>query len=202
MADSSAPAGTAARLAELARRVAVSLDLQATLQLVADAVVENLSFRAVAVNIERPGGMYEVVAVAGPDDVKGLLGQVAPGSAYREILDASEAWGDLRFYSHLNEYPDDMPSWVSPALESAEGPGAWHPQDTLLAPLHAQVLRGSRPGGRPAAGTGPVRAARAVRGPCCAGDRACPGAHDARELRAAVPGHVRPFADRGRAAVR
>jgi len=93
MADSSAPAGTAARLAELARRVAVSLDLQATLQLVADAVVEDLSFLAVAVNIERPGGMYEVVAVAGPDDVKGLLGQVAPGSAYLEILDASEAWG-------------------------------------------------------------------------------------------------------------
>jgi diguanylate cyclase (GGDEF)-like protein/PAS domain S-box-containing protein len=137
MADSSAPAGTAARLAELARRVAVSLDLQATLQLVADAVVEDLSFRAVAVNIERPGGMYEVVAVAGPDDVKGLLGQVAPGNAYLEILDASEAWGDLRFYSHLNQYPDDLPSWVSPALESAEGPGAWHPLDTLLAPLHA-----------------------------------------------------------------
>jgi hypothetical protein len=28
--------------------------------------------------------MYEVVAVAGPDDVKGLLGQVAPGSADRK----------------------------------------------------------------------------------------------------------------------
>ncbi len=115
----------------------MSLDLQATLQLVADAVVEHLGFQAVAVNIGRPGGMYEVVAVAGPDDVKELLGQVAPASAYLEILDASEAWGDLRFYSHLNEYPDDMPSWVSPALESSEGPGGWHPQDTLVAPLRA-----------------------------------------------------------------
>ena len=79
-------APTARLLADLARRVASSLDLQQTLQLVVQAVVDQLGFGAALVNMVRPGDLCEVVAVAGPEEAStSLLGTRAPMENWRAL---------------------------------------------------------------------------------------------------------------------
>ena len=56
-------------LTQLARRITASLDLRETLQVVAQAVVDQLGFGAAVVNLVQPGDMCEVAAVAGPDEL-------------------------------------------------------------------------------------------------------------------------------------
>ena len=72
MADT---AQAARLLAELARRIASSLDLRETLQLVVQAAVVELGFGCALVNMVQPGDMCEVVAIAAPEEAaKALLG--------------------------------------------------------------------------------------------------------------------------------
>lgn len=126
-------------LAELARRVASSLDLRQTLQCVVDAVVDQLGFGCALVNMVRPGDMCEVVAIAGPAEAtETLLGTRAPMDAWRDLLASCEPWGDLRFLDHRSDqkHADSIEGWVPP-IEPIDAPDAWHPDDMLLAPMHA-----------------------------------------------------------------
>jgi diguanylate cyclase (GGDEF)-like protein/PAS domain S-box-containing protein len=126
-------------LADLARRVASSLDLQQTLQLVVQAVVDQLGFGAARVNMVRPGDLCEVVALAGPEEVStSLLGTRAPIDTWRTLLASCEPWGELRFLDHRRDQPvaRSIANWVPP-IEPSDDPDAWHPEDMLLAPLYA-----------------------------------------------------------------
>jgi diguanylate cyclase (GGDEF)-like protein/PAS domain S-box-containing protein len=132
-------AQSARLLAGLARRIASSLDLQETLQMVVQSVVDQLSFGAAVVNMARPGDVCEVVAVAGSDDAtEALMGTRAPMEAWYELLAACEAWGELRFLDHSSDQSSvgPIPSWTPPTAPVDE-PGAWHPDDSLFAPLYA-----------------------------------------------------------------
>jgi diguanylate cyclase (GGDEF)-like protein/PAS domain S-box-containing protein len=141
-ADDAPAAGgvpTAELLSQLARRIAASLDLRETLQVVADAVVDRLGFGGVAVNLLRPGDVCEVAAVAGPAELReALLGAQAPMEAVRDMLAACEPWGELRFLDHRKGegIGRDIPEWIPPILPS-DDPDAWHPDDSLFAPLCA-----------------------------------------------------------------
>jgi len=132
-------ADAAALLADLARRVASSLDLQQTLQLVVQAVVDQLGFGGALVNMVRPGDLCEVVAVAGPEEAgASLLGTRAPMDTWRALLASCEPWGELRFLDHRKDQrvARSIAGWIPPT-EPGDEPDAWHPDNILLAPLYA-----------------------------------------------------------------
>src|ERR1700734_1518685 len=132
-------AQSARLLAGLARRIASSLDLQRTLQIVVESVVDQLGFGAALVNMARSGDVCEVVAVAGSDDATdALLGTTASMEAWYELLAACERWGELRFLDHRSDLTaaEPIPSWRPPTLP-VDDPGALHPDDSLFAPLYA-----------------------------------------------------------------
>jgi diguanylate cyclase (GGDEF)-like protein/PAS domain S-box-containing protein len=138
--DADAAAAAAADLlAGLVRRIAVSLDLRETLQVVAQAVVDHLGFGAAAVNIIRPDDRCEAAAIAGPPEaVEAMLGTSAPAASIRAMLAACDPWGELRFLDHRKNDGDfdDVPTWTPP-MEESDDPGAWHPEDELFAPMNA-----------------------------------------------------------------
>ena len=111
-------AQSARLLAGLARRIASSLDLQETLQIVVQSVVDQLGFGAAVVNMARPGDICEVVAVAGSQDAtEALLGTRAPMEAWYELLASCEAWGELRFLDHRS---DQSVGRADPELDTAD----------------------------------------------------------------------------------
>jgi diguanylate cyclase (GGDEF)-like protein/PAS domain S-box-containing protein len=115
------------------------LDLGATLDLVANSIVDSLGFGAAVVNLVNGDGTVVVAAVAGPAATRELLlGQREARSSWERLLDASEAWGRLRFLNHTtNAYAtSDMTLWV-PDLPVTDDPAAWHPEDALFAPLRS-----------------------------------------------------------------
>src|SRR4028119_418551 len=62
-----------------------SLDLTQTLDTVVQGVVEVAGFGVAAVNLARPDGRYEVVAVAGDEQARAaLLGTAGPGGLWRK----------------------------------------------------------------------------------------------------------------------
>jgi diguanylate cyclase (GGDEF)-like protein/PAS domain S-box-containing protein len=131
-------ANAARLLAELARRIAASLDLRETLQLVVQSVGQ-LGFGCAAMNLRKPGGMFEVVAIVGPDEAtRSLLGTHSDSETWHSLLDGCEKWGDLRFLDHRADQTvaSSMPGW-RPPVEPAVGPDAWHPDDCLFAPMCA-----------------------------------------------------------------
>ena len=130
-------------LAQLARRITASLDLRETLQVVAQAVVDQLGFGAAVVNLVQPGDMCEVAAVAGPDEVgHALLGTRAPMESFRRLLAGCEPWGELRFLDHRDDHglARSVAGWTPPG-PPREDDDAWHPDDILLAPLYAPAAR-------------------------------------------------------------
>jgi diguanylate cyclase (GGDEF)-like protein/PAS domain S-box-containing protein len=125
-------------LTKLARRIAASLDLQETLQLVVQSVGQ-LGFSCAAMNLLQSDDMFEVVAIFGPDDsIRSLLHTCATLETWLSLLDTCEQWGDLRFLDHRadQELVSSIPGWIPP-IEPSEDPGAWHPDDSLFAPLYA-----------------------------------------------------------------
>jgi diguanylate cyclase (GGDEF)-like protein/PAS domain S-box-containing protein len=126
-------------LAVMARRIASSLDLRQTLQIVADSVVDQLGFGCAVVNMALPGDLCEVVAVAGSEEAaEALLGTRAPMDTWRKLLDSCEPWGELRFLDHRSDqsHARSIAGWVPPGAPG-DAPDAWHPDDLLLAPLYA-----------------------------------------------------------------
>lgn len=125
-------------LHRLIRRLNADLDLQATLTAVVQGVVDDLGFAVAVVNLVRPDGDLEVVAVAGIDDgVRQLHGQVGPRADWDALLAVAEPIGGLRFIDHrkaAGQPQDGIPFWVPDIAESDEV-DAWHAQDELLAPL-------------------------------------------------------------------
>lgn len=111
-------------------------DLVPMLDELAGTIVEALGFGVAVVNIARPDGSLEVVSVAGDADARStLLGHVDSAETWEQVLSRSEQWGRLRFADHRNEEADTTSlSWV-PDLVPIDAEDAWHPEDSLFAPL-------------------------------------------------------------------
>lgn len=115
------------------------LDLQATLDLLAQTIVNALGFEVAMVNLVRADEALELVSCAGPPDVREQLqGLIDSKENWHQVLEASEPWGRLRFLDHTKVDFDsaDMFAWV-PDMVVLDEPDAWHPEDALFAPLHA-----------------------------------------------------------------
>ena len=114
-------------------------ELARTLALVADTIVESLGFDVAVINISHDEDTMLVAAVCGPQEVKDALLRRRQGRAgWATLLANSEPWGPLRFIDGRQESdaPDDVMAWV-PDIEISDDPNAWHPQDSLFAPLSA-----------------------------------------------------------------
>jgi len=113
-----------------------STGLQAALDVIAGAVVDVLGFGAAAINVTTADGDLRVDAVVGPPGVQQLLGTRRPMSFWLDVLDAAEPWGELRFFSHERDQAlvDQFVSW-RPSTTRTLDPDAWHPDDSLLAPM-------------------------------------------------------------------
>nr|WP_238345356.1 diguanylate cyclase [Actinopolymorpha cephalotaxi] len=124
-------------LHRVSRELSSARDLSATLQFLVDSVVSSLGFGVAAINVVHDDSL-RVAAVAGPPDVRAALeGQSGPRDAWESLLATAVPWGTLRFVPHGVEVPSEVPVWVSGDASAAETPGAWHPEDALVAPLYA-----------------------------------------------------------------
>jgi diguanylate cyclase (GGDEF)-like protein len=114
------------------------------LDLLAGTIVELLGFGVAAINVVRPDGTFEVVAVAGDQGAReALLGSVNSAQSFDDMLELSEAWGRLRFVDHAVQDDATYAEWV-PDFVVGDEVDAWHPEDALFAPLLA--TDGSRVG--------------------------------------------------------
>ncbi len=117
----------------------MQLSLQATLDLLAQTIVNALGFEVAVVNLVRTDGSLEVVSCAGPTEVRDLLlGRCETAETWRRILAASVGWGRLRFLDHAQVVDvADMLSWIPDMDIHDDDAESWHPEDGLFAPLYA-----------------------------------------------------------------
>jgi diguanylate cyclase (GGDEF)-like protein/PAS domain S-box-containing protein len=126
------------RMLDVVRELSTTRELSLLLNRIAYAAVDFLEFGAAAINVVSPDGVVEVAAVAGPLEMRGLLGTRSALPRWLEMFEAAEAWGSLRFYSHEQDQSlfDEITSWV-PDQAGDGDPDAWHAEDALFAPLTA-----------------------------------------------------------------
>lgn len=120
------------------KQVHSSLDLTATLDAVAQGVVDGAGFGVAAVNLARPDGSFMVVSVAGDENAReALLGTVETSDKWAYELARSEQWGNLRFVDgRLHPNTSGLFTWV-PDVPIPDDAKSWHPLDALYAPLTA-----------------------------------------------------------------
>jgi diguanylate cyclase (GGDEF)-like protein/PAS domain S-box-containing protein len=118
------------------RELGGSSGLGEALDLIVGATAGVLGFGAAAINVTTPEGDLRVDAVVGPPGVEDLLGTRRPLDFWLELLSAAEPWGELRFFSHERDQSllDRFITWIPHGPVGPE-PDAWHPEDSLLAPL-------------------------------------------------------------------
>ena len=125
------------RLYEVTRRVIGSTDLAEVLEEIAQGVVEGLGYGVAAI-ARLEGDVLVMTAVAGPDDVREqIIGRRTPASLILEEFKMADHWGILRFLPHDRLPSETVQSLWVPDLEISDVPGAWHPLDTLYAPLYS-----------------------------------------------------------------
>lgn len=126
------------RVLDVVRRLGASGDLDETLSRIVEGVVDVLEFDAAAINVrDDTGDVLRVAAVAGPPEVGQLRGQESPLRYFVDLLDASEQWEALRFFSHDRDQQtvERVARWTPPG-DAVPQQGDWHPGDELMAPLH------------------------------------------------------------------
>ena len=111
--------------------------LPETLQAVVEGVVNGIGFGTAVVNYVRPDGRIQVVAVAGPPEVRQtLLGQFVPEDLFSTEFASAQSWGELYFVpAHKGTATGDA-TWV-PNIPVPQDPQGWHPLDALYAPLYS-----------------------------------------------------------------
>jgi two-component system, OmpR family, phosphate regulon sensor histidine kinase PhoR len=111
------------------------------LQVLVEGVAVLAGFEQSAVTLRREG-MFEVVAAAGVSD--GFVGTVVPRGVIEQEIALAEVWGDWRFVHHDDMVPEVVDYMHVPDITPLEGDDAWHPLDSLFAPLYDDdgVLRG------------------------------------------------------------
>ncbi|HEX8095103.1 putative bifunctional diguanylate cyclase/phosphodiesterase [Jatrophihabitans sp.] len=126
------------RLLAVVRELGAISDIDQTLNRIAEATVEFLDFGAAAINVVDADNLV-VRAVAGPPDIRQLLGRSSPVRYWQDLLDAAEPWGSLRFFGHDQDRRviGRIATWTSSRTAVGTQPGSWHPEDSLFAPLFA-----------------------------------------------------------------
>ncbi len=129
------------RLYRLMQRVNASADLSEVLDEVAHGVVEVLGFGVAAIS-RLEADTLVMTNVAAPPHVRDLLlGRRTPVASLVNEFDLADEWGVLRFLPHDRlPAPLEEAAWV-PDLEPSAVEGAWHPLDTLYAPLWSATGR-------------------------------------------------------------
>ena len=103
------------------------------LQVLVEGVAVLAGFEQSAVTLRRDG-VFEVVAAAGVSD--GFVGTIVPSSVIEGEVEISDVWGTWRFVHH-DKMVDDVVSYMHvPDIVPLEGDDAWHPLDSLFAPLY------------------------------------------------------------------
>jgi diguanylate cyclase (GGDEF)-like protein/PAS domain S-box-containing protein len=153
------------RLLAVVRELGAISDIDRTLDRIAEATVQFLEFGAAAINVVDVDDQVVVRAVAGPPDIRQLLGRSSRLQYWQDLLDAAEPWGSLRFVGHQNRrLLDRIATWTSGGTAAEERPGSWHQEDSLFAPLYAPdgALLGVLSVDQPASGQRPNLEQRTV----------------------------------------
>jgi signal transduction histidine kinase len=102
-----------------------------------ETLAEVTGFEVVGVSGVRDDGYLHQLSVVGPEDAREvLLDSLAPASLLVDALASAEVWGALRFVPHDRHRLDiDRWGWTSDAPRE-DVPGAWHPEDILVATMH------------------------------------------------------------------
>ena len=125
------------RLFEITRRVSGSTDLAGVLEEIAQGVVEGLGYGVAAIS-RLEGDILVVTAVGGPEELREqLVGRRTPARLILEEFRMADHWGILRFLPHERLPSETAESLWVPELEISDDPDAWHPLDTLYAPLYS-----------------------------------------------------------------
>ncbi len=111
--------------------------LEATVQSVVDAVVDVTTFQVAAVSVVQTDGYLRTLAVAGSAEAhRQLTGKLTALARYEEEFAVADSWGTLLFVPHDRMPAAAEPGWV-PDGPIGRSRRAWHPLDTLYAPLRA-----------------------------------------------------------------
>jgi diguanylate cyclase (GGDEF)-like protein len=122
-------------LNSVSKRVHASLDLPATLDAVAEGVVEAAGFGLAVVNLAEPNGDFVTVSAAGSEKLRQeMIGARGSAENWHELVRRSERWGTLHFVDHRTGIPEDLYTFV-PDIPVPDDPEGWHPLDCLFAPL-------------------------------------------------------------------
>ena len=110
---------------------------RAALQAIAEGVAEIAGFDLVGISAARDDGYLHTLVVVGPEDARRtLIDSLAPTQPLLDQLEVAEDWGALKFVPHDRLVLDiDTWGWTSDAPRDNVPPGAWHPEDMLVAPL-------------------------------------------------------------------
>ena len=147
-------------LNSVSKRVHASLDLNETLDAVAEGVVEAAGFGLAVVNLAEPNGDFIAVSAAGSEAMRQeMVGVRGSAENWRELVRRAERWGTLYFVDHRQGIPESLYTWIPDIPEPVDEDG-WHPLDCLFAPLKSPAgdwvgvlsvdapLSGRRPGTR------------------------------------------------------
>ena len=118
--------------------VNAAVGLDATMQAIADGMVSCTPFRNIAVNVVQDDGDLRCCATAGSEELReALLGGTCPRKAVEDLLEAGEAWGNLRFVRELTEetVPEGIHTHTADIDARPEDAERWQPEYALLAPM-------------------------------------------------------------------
>ncbi|GAA1158075.1 GAF domain-containing sensor histidine kinase [Nocardioides aquiterrae] len=107
------------------------------LQAIAEGVAAIVGFDLVGISAARDDGYLHTLVVVGPEDARrALLDSLAPTQPLLDQLKTAEDWGALKFVPHDRLVLDiGTWGWFSDAPRDNLPPGAWHPEDMLVAPV-------------------------------------------------------------------
>jgi signal transduction histidine kinase len=116
---------------------------RAALQAIAEGVAEIAGFDLVGISAARDDGYLHTLVVVGPEEAsRVLLDSLAPTGPLLDQLQVADDWGALKFVPHDRLVLDiDKWGWTSDAPREDLPPGAWHPDDMLVAPLEDDAGR-------------------------------------------------------------
>lgn len=114
---------------------------RAHLQVLVEGVATLAGFEQSAVTLRRDG-VCQVIAAAGVRD--GFVGTLVPTEVIENEIAIAETWGAWRFVPHERINRGMLDYSHVPDITPLDGEDAWHPLDSLFAPLYddAGVLRG------------------------------------------------------------
>jgi signal transduction histidine kinase len=103
------------------------------LEVLVEAVATLAGFEQSAILLRRDG-VFQVVAAASVAD--GFVGSRTPSGAIEREIERSDDWGTWRFVPHDRVGEEVLDYSHIPDLTPLDGDDAWHPLDSLFAPLY------------------------------------------------------------------